>query len=483
MSDISSLTSWYSNWQERRVLVYGLGASGFSAADTLHELGCNVLVLADAIDANYRDLLEVLGIRYSTETNEFEALAKEFQPDFAVVSPGIKPTTSLVVQLTQAAVPIMGDIELAWRVRDKVQEQHWILITGTNGKTTTTQLVEQMLIADGKRAVACGNIGTPVLDAVRAPEGFDYLVVEISSFQLHYLNNVEPTVAALLNIAEDHIDWHGSYEAYKTAKGKVFSAATKAIVYNAEDQQTRLLAEQADVRDEAVLAAAFTRAMPADLQVGFVEEFLIDRAFFGYRAAELPELANLDDIAKIGVVTPHLLSNVAAAAAIARACDVSPTAIKDAVSNFKLDRHRIEFVIEREGVLWFDDSKATNAHAADASLIAFESVVWLVGGLLKDVDLTELVRKHKDRVRCAIVIGANRAELVEVLQKHAPDVKLIDIDAEPSDSVMTRAVAAAAANALPGDVVLLAPAAASMDQFRDYADRGNQFAAAVRQLP
>lgn len=482
MSDLSNLTSWYSNWQERRVLVYGLGASGFSVADTLNELGCKILVLADAIDANYRDLLEVLGISYSTDTGDFANLARDFQPDFAVVSPGIKPSNSLVVQLNNDAVPIMGDIELAWRVRDKVREQEWILITGTNGKTTTTQLVEQMLIADGKRAVACGNIGNPVLDAVREPEGFDYLVVEISSFQLHYLSNVEPAVAALLNLAEDHIDWHGSFDAYKLAKGKVFNAATKAIVYNAEDEQTRALAEQAEVRDESVLAAAFTRSMPVDLQVGFVEEFLIDRAFYGYRVAELPELANLEDIAKIGVITPHLLANVAAAAAIARACDVSASAIKRAVAGFKLDRHRIEFVLEREGVLWFDDSKATNAHAADASLAAFESVVWLVGGLLKDVDLTELVIKHKERIRCAVVIGAERTELIELLRRHAPDCKIVDIDSEPGDSVMIRAVQAAAEISEPGDAVLLAPAAASMDQFRDYADRGNQFAAAVRQL-
>jgi UDP-N-acetylmuramoylalanine--D-glutamate ligase len=479
MFDLTNLTSWHSDWQGKRVLVYGLGSSGFSVADSLHELGCELLVLAREIDAGYKDLLEVLGINFSTEVSEFSKLAQDFGADFAVVSPGIKPTDSLVVELA-GVMPIMGDIELAWRLRDKVKMQDWILITGTNGKTTTTQLVEQILLSDSKRAIACGNIGNPVLDAVRDPIGFDYLVVEVSSFQLHYMSSVMPKVSALLNIAEDHIDWHGSFESYKAAKGKVFTNTTGSIIYNAEDVETRKLAELADVNDESVLAVSFTRLMPGDLQVGYVEEFLVDRAFYGYRANELPELTNLDEIAQIGVVTPHLLANVAAAAAITRACDVSAEAIRSAIQQFKLDKHRIEFVAERNGTLWFDDSKATNAHAADASLSSFESVVWIVGGLLKGVDLKPLIENHANRLKCAIVIGELRSDVVLKLQTFAPSCQVIEI--ESNEQVMRSAVAAANKVAEPGDVVLLAPAAASMDQFRDYADRGNRFAEAVREL-
>lgn len=482
MQAIDGLTSWHSAWKGKRALVYGLGSSGFAVADTLNELECELLVVANEVGSQYQDLLNVLQIPFvEGAEGSFEAAIK-FKPDFACVSPGIPPSDKLVSWLSENQIPILGDIELAWRLRDKVNQAEWLVITGTNGKTTTTQLVESMLLADGKRAISCGNIGRPILDAVRDPEGFDYLVVELSSFQLHYCNKIEPKVSALLNVAEDHVDWHQSFDAYVEAKGKVFHGTTGAIIYNAEDATTRRLAEAAEVRDDNVLAVGFTKGMPSDLQVGFVEEFLIDRAFYGYRAAELPELANLDDISQIGLVTPHLLSNVAAAAAIARACDVRAESIATAVRSFRQDNHRIEFVANRNGVLWFDDSKATNAHAANASLSSFESVVWIVGGLLKGVEIAPLVRLHSDRLKAAVVIGADRQPVLNALSNFAPGVKVVEVSESARDRVMQVAVRRASELAEDGDVVLLAPAAASMDQFKDYADRGNQFAKAVGEL-
>ena len=482
MQGLDELTSWHSDWKGKRALVYGLGASGFSVADTLNELECELLVVANEISAPYRDLLSVLQIDFEVGVDNIFDRAKEFLPDFACVTPGIAPSDKLVGWLVANQIPIVGDIELAWRLRDKVTSAEWIVITGTNGKTTTTQMVEAMLVADGKRAISCGNIGTPVLDAIRDPQGFDYLVVELSSFQLHYCGEIEPKVSALLNIAEDHIDWHQTFDAYIQAKGKVFNGTTGAIIYNAEDATTRRLAEAANVRDENVLAVSFTRGMPADLQVGYIEEFLIDRAFYGYRAAELPELANLDDIAQIGVVTPHLLANVAAAAAIARACDTQASSIATAIRAFKQDRHRIEFVAERNGVLWFDDSKATNAHAASASLSSFESVVWIAGGLLKGVEIAPLVEEHQKRIKAAVVIGADREPVLEALRKFAPNTKVFEVAQVERENVMSVAVQQASVFAEEGDVVLLAPAAASMDQFKDYEDRGNQFAKAIGEL-
>jgi UDP-N-acetylmuramoylalanine--D-glutamate ligase len=480
MQVLDELSSWHSNWKGKKALVYGLGTSGFSVADTLNELECELLVVANSIEEQYQDLLSVLNVDFAIGAEESSKRAKEFMPDFACVSPGIAPDDSLVRWLIENEIPILSDVELAWRLRDKVNAAEWIVITGTNGKTTTTQLVESILLADGTRAMACGNIGTPVLDAIRDPQGFDFLVVELSSFQLHYLGTIEPKVSALLNIAEDHIDWHKSFEAYVQAKGKIFSGTTGAIIYNAEDSKTRKLAEAAEVRDENVLAVAFTRGMPADLQVGFVEEFLIDRAYYGYRAEELPELANLDDIAQIGVVTPHLLANVAAAAAIARACDVKAASIARAIREFKQDRHRIEFVAQLDEVLWFDDSKATNAHAASASLSSFESVIWIVGGLLKGVQIAPLVETHRSRIKAAVVIGIDRTEVLAALEQHAPDCKVVEVAESDRALVMKTAVQCAKNLAEAGDVVLLAPAAASMDQFKDYEDRGNQFATAVR---
>ena len=482
MTRLPELQSWHSNWKDLRVVVLGLGLSGFSVADTLNELGVSQLVLADSIDPQHADLLDVLGIdsKVGLATDETIAEIEHFKPDLVVVSPGIKPSNPVVQYLDAAGIACWGDIELAWRLRDKVKTAEWILITGTNGKTTTARLVEQILQSDGKRAIACGNIGLPILDAVRNPDGFDFLVVEISSFQLHYLGRIAPKVAALLNIAEDHLDWHGGFDAYIAAKAKVFEGATSAIIYNEEDARTGQLAQKADVTSEDVLAVGFTRGVPLDLRVGYIEGSLIDRGFTPYRAKEVPELAHLDDISEIGVVTPHLLANVAAAVAIARACDASPDAIRSAIRTFRLDRHRIEFVAEQNGVLWFDDSKATNAHAADASLRSFDSVIWLVGGLLKGVDLSPLITEHRERIKAAIVIGADRSAVVEALAELAPEIPRHEIDL-PKNEVMAAAVTKARQCAVAGDVVLLAPAAASMDQFLDYKDRGEQFAKAVRE--
>ena len=482
MSQLSDLTSWHADWSNLRAVVYGVGVSGFAVADTLHELGTSLLVVANSADEQHAGLLGVLGIDTAIGITKEDQLAKviNFAPDVIVVSPGIKPTDELLVWAEQNSVAIWGDIDLAWRLRDKTGSiAKWVLITGTNGKTTTTQLVEQMLLSGGKRAIACGNIGLPILDAIRHPDGFDYLVVELSSFQLHYMNEPHPYVSALLNIAEDHIDWHGTFEEYAKAKGKVFQDAQRAIVYNVEDERTIDLMKQADVESEETLAVGFTRGFPGDLQVGYVEDSLIDRAFFPYRAKELPQISSHDEIGKIGVVTPHLLANVAAATAIARACDISPNAIGDAIAKFRLDRHRIEFVANQGGVLWFDDSKATNAHATEASLRSFERVVWIVGGLLKGVNIRPLIRNNVDRLKAAIVIGVDRAEVLASLRECAPELQVIEISESDSTKVMNRVVEAARSIAEDGDVVLLAPSAASMDQFQDYADRGNQFARAV----
>lgn len=482
MTSLSVYSSWHSNWSELRAVVYGVGVSGFSVADTLHELGSNLLVVADRIDAEHQDLLDVLGIESKSglTKTEFRNLVQDFQPDVIVAAPGIKPNDEILVWAASANVPIWGDIELAWRLRDKTDMvAEWILITGTNGKTTTTQLVEQILLTAGKRAIACGNIGTPILDAIRNPDGFEYLVVELSSFQLHTMPRLEPLVSAILNIAEDHLDWHGTFAEYKSAKAKIYEGARRAIIYNVEDESTIELMKAADVATEDTLAVGFTRGFPGDLQVGYVEESLIDRGFTAYRAKELPEIANLADLELIGVVTPHLKANVAAATAIARACDIAPDFIRKAIRGFKLDRHRIELVAIQDDVAWVDDSKATNAHAAEASLQSFESIVWVVGGLLKGVDIRPLISANSSRLKAAIVIGSDRTEVLDSLAERATELLVVEISEPDKNLVMQRVVTAARNLATAGDTVLLAPAAASMDQFKDYADRGSQFAAAV----
>ena len=192
------------------------------------------------------------------------------------------------------------------------------------------------------------------------------------------------------------------------------------------------------------------------------------------------EIATLDDLSKIGVLTPHLMANAAAAVAMARSYGIDPADVRAALLDFRLDAHRIELVAEQDGIRWIDDSKATNPHAAAASLNSFEKVIWVVGGLLKGVDLNDLVKKFADRLSAAIVIGVDRSHVIEVLSAQIPNLPVVEISSADNTDVMPQVVEAASEFTEAGSVVLLAPAAASMDQFKDYADRGNQFAEAVR---
>jgi UDP-N-acetylmuramoylalanine--D-glutamate ligase len=480
MKDLDHLQSWHANWHDLRVVVLGLGVSGFSVADTLAELGCKVLVIAEKADEELVDILDVLGVTHITGSaaSGLPEQVKDFNPELIVTSPGVRPEQELIIWASQQSIPVWVDIELAWRLRDKTSKTaDWIAVTGTNGKTTTVQMVEAMLIKGGKRAVACGNIGTPILDAIRDPEGFDALVVELSSFQLHYVKHIEPFSSAVLNLADDHLDWHGSFEAYADTKAKIYENTKVACVYNLQDLATEKMVENADVF-EGARAIGFSTGLPGRSQVGYVEDLLCDRAFLDDRANSALEIATLSDLSNIGVLTPHLMANAAAATALARSYGIEPADIRQSLVDFRLDAHRIELVAEANDIRWIDDSKATNPHAAAASLNSFEKVVWIVGGLLKGVDLSELISKYASRISAAIVIGKDKEPVLAALSKHAPESKVIEI--QDSDQVMHDAVRAAKNFASAGDVVLLAPAAASMDQFKDYADRGAQFAEQVK---
>lgn len=482
MARLDSLTSWHADWKQLRVGVIGLGVTGFSVADTLAELGATLLVVADSAEADLLDILDVLGVEHLIGPGEgvVPDRLKEFAPDLLITSPGVRPDSAVIQWAEHSGIPIWVDIDLAWRLRDKTERvAQWFCITGTNGKTTTTQLTTAMLQSGDIRAVAVGNIGTPILDAIRDPQGFDALVVELSSFQLHYLNGIEPHSSVVLNLADDHLDWHGGFEEYRAAKAKVFENTRYACVYNVQDPVTEAMVENADVI-EGARAIGFSLFTPARSQVGFVEDVLCDRAFLDDRANSALELAQLSDIECIGVVTPHLMANVAAAATLARSAGVAPERIREAIRSFQLDGHRIELIAEANGVRWFDDSKATNPHAAAASLASFDSVVWLVGGLLKGVDLNDLIAKYAGKLRAAVVIGVDRVPVLDALAKHAPNVPVFEVSETERSRVMAVAVAFAGEAALPGDTVLLAPAAASMDQFKDYADRGEQFAGATK---
>lgn len=479
-----ALASWHDDWSGLRVAVLGAGVTGFAAADTLAELGASVAVIAERVDDERRTILDVLGVEVvdAGRDDEPDALTGA---ELVIASPGLRPDHPWLVAAAERGIPVWGDIELAWRVRDKVRAAEWILVTGTNGKTTTTQLAAHMLRAGGVRVAPVGNIGTTVLDAVRDPEGFDALVVELSSFQLHALATegagvLQPHSAACLNLDEDHIDWHGSFEAYRDAKAKVYRDARVAAVYSVLDPATMRMVEEADVI-EGCRAIGFTLGVPGPSDLGVVDGILVDRAFLDERRTQALELASLDDLEPAGLRSPHMARNVLAAAALARAWGIEPATIRDAVRTFRLDRHRTELVAEVDGVRWIDDSKATNPHAAEGSLSAFDRVVWILGGLFKGADVAPLVERHARRIVAAVAIGVDREPVRAAFARHAPGIPVVEVDTADTGAVMRLAVAAAAEHATPGTTVLLAPAAASMDQFDDYAARGDRFAEAVRQ--
>ncbi|SIR63089.1 UDP-N-acetylmuramoyl-L-alanine--D-glutamate ligase [Microbacterium sp. RURRCA19A] len=489
---VASLHSWYAEWRGLKVVVLGLSVTGFSAADTLAELGAEVLVVTERADPEYARLLPVIGaeLHVGPLATVPDALAG-FGPDVVIASPGFPPSHPIIAWAQDSGIPLWGDVELAWRVRDKVvrpdgRPADWILITGTNGKTTTTRLTAEMLVAGGLRAVPVGNIGTPVLDAVRDPNGFDVLVVELSSHQLWYLNlqtgpeALSPHAAVCLNLADDHLEWHGSFAAYRDAKAGVYARTRVACVYNKADVATREMVEEAEVVDGA-RAIGFDLGVPGPSDLGVVDGILVDRAFLEERATSALELTTVADLAEQGLSAPHVVSNILAASALARSLGVAPGDIHDALDRFRLDPHRIQVVASHRGVTWVDDSKATNPHAAGSSLAAYPGAVWVVGGLLKGVDVADLVRARGAATRAAIVIGTERAEIVAAFERHAPTVPLFEVDHTETEDVMARVVELAAGLARDGDTVLLAPAAASFDQFVSYSDRGERFAHAVRE--
>ncbi|WP_240140261.1 UDP-N-acetylmuramoyl-L-alanine--D-glutamate ligase [Streptomyces sp. MUM 178J] len=466
------------NWQGKHITVAGLGVSGIPAARVLHGLGAVVTVVNDGDDERARAQaaeLEAEGI--AVRLGDGATLPEG--TELVVTAPGWKPDKPLFAAAAEAGVEVWGDVELAWRLRgrDGREAAPWLAVTGTNGKTTTVRMLASILQAAGLKTAAVGNIGVSLLDAVLGDEKYDVLAVELSSYQLHWAPSLRAHSAAVLNLAPDHLDWHGSMEAYAADKGRVYEGNTVACVYNAADPATEDLVRAADV-EEGCRAIGFTLGTPGPSQLGVVEGLLVDRAFVPDRQRQAQELA---EVADVQPSAPHNIANALAAAALARAFGVEPSAVRDGLRAFRPDAHRIEHVAEVDGVAYVDDSKATNTHAAEASLAAYEPIVWIAGGLAKGATFDELVRKSAKRLRGVVLIGADRELIRDALARHAPEVPVVDLD-RTDTGAMPAAVREAAGLARPGDTVLLAPACASMDMFVNYNKRGEAFADAVREL-
>ncbi len=469
------------------VLVAGGGVTGKAVLAALRRVGATP-TLCDDEPATLRRFTDA-GVATASPS---EAMARIGDYALVVTSPGFSPATPLLVAASTAGVPIWGDVELAWRLDAAGHygnPRRWLVVTGTNGKTTTTSMLHAMLIAGGRRSVLCGNIGSPVLDVLAEPA--DLLAVELSSFQLHWAPSLRPDAGVVLNIAEDHLDWHSSMAEYTADKARVLGG--RVAVVGLDDARAAALLHTA----AAPVRVGFRLGEPAAGELGVRDGRLVDRAF-----ADDLVLLPVDSIPVPG---PVGVLDALAAAALARSVDVTPEAVGAAIAAFRVGRHRSEVVAVADGITYVDDSKATNPHAAEASVLAYPRVVWVAGGLLKGASVDAEIARMAPRLVGAVLIGRDRHEVAEALSRHAPDVPVVQVETgedigvdatavvfdtnvtkvdyrveKLGNRVMTAAVAAARDLAKPGDTVLLAPAGASFDQFSGYADRGDAFAAAVR---
>ncbi|MCL2467535.1 MAG: UDP-N-acetylmuramoyl-L-alanine--D-glutamate ligase [Micrococcales bacterium] len=450
-----------------QVLVAGLGTSGRAALAALRA--------ADAVVTTYDDHADDAQWHRPDDIDPGAY-------DLVVASPGLPPHHGVLAGARGANVPVVSEVELAWWLRaerDGHGRAPWLAVTGTNGKTTTVGMLEAVLAAAGERVVAVGNVGTPVVQVVTDPD-LDVLAVELSSFQLHFTSSVAAQAAAVLNIAPDHLDWHGSLDAYAADKARIWNNAD-AVVYNADDPATVDLLGQRR-------GTGFTLGRPGPGQLGVVDGTLVDRQDVPVELAQVADMAHL--AGPDGVVAAHVVADALAAAALARAHGVEPRHVRAGLAAFTPGAHRVVTVAQVGDVAFVDDSKATNAHAAAASLggCAPGSAVWIAGGLAKGATFDDLVAARADRLRAVVLIGTDRTPWRHALARHAPQVPVIEVDDPETGTVMTRAVAAAhrlATDPALGSgpvVVLLAPASASMDQFASYADRGDRFAEAAHAL-
>jgi UDP-N-acetylmuramoylalanine--D-glutamate ligase len=457
-----------SRYFQKKIFILGAGVTGLACAHSLKSRDALITLIDDSI--THVDGFEVVPTSSVTVSD----------CDYLLISPGWKESHPLIAQAMKSDVQLLNEIDLAWEIRqERSPGQKWIALTGTNGKTTTVEMTASALRAGGLHAVACGNVGKTVIECVDSNENFDALVLELSSFQLHWLKQAEFLSCAILNIADDHTDWHGTFDLYARAKISILDRSLTAIL-NGDDKE--VVGRTSHWNGRKVFYSLDT---PKPGEIGLVEELLVDRAF----VPDPQEASMIAELIEIKPTVPHNVSNALAAAGLARTLGVTHEKIREALAQFTPGRHRIEVIAEKDGITWIDDSKATNPHAAEASILSALSVIWLAGGLAKGADVASLIARVHPRIKKVITFGTDRKLFTSAFAEHAPHIEVLEIE-PPSDyvrggesnSFMEEIIRQAQLFAADGDTVLLAPACASMDQFISYADRGDRFAAALRKV-
>jgi UDP-N-acetylmuramoylalanine--D-glutamate ligase len=437
----------------KNCLVIGAGVTGMACQEALVNFGANSKVFDEKVKTGADIVNEIPG-----------------GVELAIVSPGWRDDHMIISKLKSGGVEILSEIDFAWQVKQVLApSQKWIALTGTNGKTTTIKMVESIFKAANVNGVACGNVGETVIASVCAKKQLDYLAIELSSFQIHWSNLPQYESVVVLNIAEDHIDWHGSFEAYAQAKLKLLKHSNKVILNKSDSELSR--------RTSSDLITWFSLDTPNAGELGVVENLLIDRAFSA-SPSQANEIAELVDITP---TVPHNVLNALAAAALALSIGIKYKDIKSGLKNFSPDHHRMELVLIKNEINWIDDSKATNPHAAAASLLSNFKVIWIAGGLAKGASMSDLVERCASRIKSVILIGEDRELIAKAIEEYSPKIEVVRVNQlSDAKTLMKDVVSAAIKLAQPGDTVLLAPACASMDQFDSYVQRGQLFAQAVK---
>ena len=491
----AGLTHGQADWAGLRVVVAGIGVSGFAAADALLERGAQVVVVDARQEQAQRErgiVLDTLGadIRLGPDAVKELPTVADQPADLLIISPGWDDDEDQPVlgSALAAGLPVWGEAELAWRLRPATGAAPWLSITGTRGKATTATMLAAMLTAAGHRATAIGQAGTSLLEAVLHPIPYDVLAVQLSGFQLRWSASLQPQSAVCLNVSGTDL-----VDRSRAARGRVYQNTELACVYNTADPATEQLVMDAEVI-EGCRAIGFTLGVPAVSMVGLVEDVLCDRAFVAERITSAAELGTLDDVrtAGAGVLAVHNIQNALAAATLARGFGVLPADVRDGLRGYLPLPHRLNPVALTDGVTWVDDSAATDPAAAAAGLATFEPVVWVAGGSLPgtgsaeriSADLDAVVSSHAARLRAVLLVGPDRAVLREALQRHAPDVPVVEVDVTETGAVPVMEVVVARAGQLArsGDTVLLSPGFAA-EPGSTLDERGLAFVRAVLGRP
>lgn len=443
----------------KKAAVIGIGKTGLATAAFLSKRGVHVLVTDEKPPAQWgeaRTFLENLPTEVAIAPYGPEILAGV---DLVVPSPGIYPANAILQEAVRREVEVLSELELAGRFL----KTPMVAITGTNGKTTTTSLIGEILRKAGKKVFVGGNIGEPLIGYTDGPQDAEWAVIEVSSFQLQWARDFHPKIAHLLNVTPDHIDYHGSMQAYREMKERIFACQTPGdlAILNGDENDALSLAERLPARVEF-----FSSSRPVTSGMFREGKTLVHIRPDGNRDAYPLEMIHLPG--------KHNMENVMAAVMAARACGCSSAEIEKAVAEFRGLPHRIEFVSEKNGVRFYDDSKGTNVGAVLRAVESFtEPLVLLLGGRDKEGDFDSLIPSIKKKVRETVIFGEAREKIHSLIGKEVKTTVC---------PTLKEALQTAYRMASPGDAVLLSPGCSSFDEFKNYKDRGDRFQEWVKQL-